>query len=122
MRSEKTIILPSFLRKTLKAYALKAEIRSIGCELNRIGRSRNWKIVGSKQQLMSLITFIEASEEPTWLWLAKHLRNKQDAFTHQELVSLAIKNPNITINQLVSRTDCTIVQARRVIDELEFQD
>ncbi|WP_286266308.1 ribosome recycling factor family protein [Thalassotalea atypica] len=118
----KPIILPSFLRRTMKAYALKAHIRGLNCELNRIGRSRNWKLVADKQQLLAIINVIEGSEEESWQWLAKFLRKQQEAFTFEELVFIATQNSGITVNQLMARTDCTIAQARKVIDELEFLD
>ncbi|MFD2165957.1 ribosome recycling factor family protein [Thalassotalea euphylliae] len=118
--SSSTIILPSFLRKTMKAYALKSEIRAIGCELNRIGRSRNWKLSADKYQLQNIIEFIEQSNEDSWQWLAKHLRKQQESLTHDDLMFIAKQNAGITVNQLIAKTDCTAAQARRVIDELEF--
>lgn len=116
----KPIILPSFLRRTMKAYALKAHIRDTGCELSRIGRSRNWNLIGGKQQVLSVVNLIEASEEESWQWLAKFLRKQQESFTYEELMIIAKQNTGITVNQLMARTDCTIAQARKVIDELEF--
>lgn len=116
----KPIMLPSFLRKTMKAYALKAEIRALGCDLHRVGRSRNWQLTASKEQILQIIEVIELSEEPTWQWLAKYLGSKQESFTLTELTAIAQQNPGITVNQLMAKTDCTIAQARKVIDELEF--
>ncbi|WP_258872206.1 ribosome recycling factor family protein [Thalassotalea euphylliae] len=118
--SSSTIVLPSFLRKTMKAYALKAAIRECGCELNRIGRSRNWRLIADKYQLQDIIDFIEANDEQSWLWLAKHLKAQQETLTHDDLVFIAKQNTGITVNQLIAKTDCTAAQARRVIDELEF--
>jgi len=118
---ENTLILPSFLRKTLKAYALKSEIRKVGCELTRVGRSRNWKLTATKQQLIAIITIIETSNEPSWLWLAKYLRKQQEDITYDDLLIIAKQNSGITVNQLIALTDCTTAQARRVIDELEFE-
>ena len=114
------ITLPSFLRKTLKAYALKAEIRAIGCELSRIGRSRNWQLKASFEQIEAIIHFIELSQEPSWLWLAKHLRKQYQTLSHDCLVKIAKQKSGITVNELMTRTDCTIAQARKVIDEIEW--
>ena len=47
----------------MKAYALKSLIRAQGCELQRIGRSRNWKLIANKQQLFTIINEVEASNE-----------------------------------------------------------
>lgn len=106
----------------MKAYALKAQIRSIGCELTRIGHSRNWKLVADREQVYQLITFIEQSDEPSWLWLAKFLGKQQQEITLDELKAIALQNSGITVNQLMARTDCTVAQARKVIDDIEFID
>lgn len=106
----------------MKAYALKAAIRNTRSELTRIGRSRNWQLIANREQIETIVAYIEASEEPSWQWLAKYLRQQQESFTYEELMTIARQNPGITVNQLMARTDCTIVQARKVIDELEFLD
>ena len=38
------------------------------------------------------------------------------------LLAIAQKKPGITISELMQRTDCTIAEARKVIDILEFGD
>lgn len=116
----KPITLPSFLRRVFKAYALKAEIREIGAVLNRIGRSRNWQLKASFEQIESIIALVESAEEDSWLWIAKLLRQQHQDLTHDMLLNIAQKNLGITVNQLMAKTDCTIAQARRVIDELEW--
>jgi len=116
------ITLPSFLRRVLKAYALKSLIRAQGCELNRIGRSRNWQLKASFEQLEATISVIEESAEPSWQWLATHLSKQNKNLAFEMLVSIAKKKPGITVSELMQRTDCTIAQARRVIDTIEFGD
>ena len=106
----------------MKAYALKAQIRTIGCELSRIGRSRNWKLNANREQIYQIIEYVENSSESSWQWLAKHLRKQQEDITQEELIQIAMKYRDITINQLMARTDCTVAQARRVIDAIEFLD
>lgn len=117
-----TISLPSFLRRTMKAYELKAHIRQQGGELNRIGRSRNWQLKANFTQLQNIIAFVDLSNEPSWLWLAKLLRNEYKHLTHDELIKIASTLTDVTISALIARTDCTIVQARTIIDELEGLD
>jgi hypothetical protein len=117
-----TITLPSFLRKALKAYALKAIIRDQGCELTRIGRSRNWQLKANFEQIQAIIHQIELSGEPSWAWLVKLLTNEYQHLSHEELVNVANMLDKVTISALMARTDCTIAQARRVIDELEGLD
>jgi len=114
------ITLPSFLRRVLKAYALKTLIRAQGCELNRIGRSRNWQLKATFEQLEQIISLIEQSEETTWQWVATHLSKQGKNLSFDMLLSIAKKKPGITISELMKRTDCTIAEARRVIDTLEF--
>ncbi|GHG02620.1 ribosome recycling factor family protein [Thalassotalea marina] len=117
-----TIILPSFLRRVLRAYALKAEIRQAGCELQRIGRSRNWRLIGNTEQFYQIIEFIDNANEDSWLWLSKKLKQESEKLSHDHLLFIAKKNSGITINELMAKTDCTVAEARRVIDELEWLD
>lgn len=117
-----SITLNSFLRRTLKAYALKAHIRHQGCELKRIGRSRHWLLTANSEQLQEIITFIEFSSEPSWTWLAKRLSNEYHHLNHNELLNVASSIEGVTVTALIARTDCTLIQARQVIDELEEFD
>ena len=104
----------------MKAYALKSEIRALGCELSRVGRSRNWILKATISQVQDIIELIEASGEESWQWLAKLLKKQRESLTYDELIYIAQQNQGITVNQLVALTDCTSAQARRVIDEIEF--
>ena len=114
------IILPSLLRRTIKAYALKAEIRKLGAELHRIGRSRNWQIKANTIQLEQIISFIQHSDEASWQWLAIKLQEHVKYTTYESILTIAKNNPNITINELIVKTGCTLAQARKAIDEIEF--
>jgi len=106
----------------MKAYALKTHIRQQGCELKRIGRSRNWQLNANFDQLQAIIAFIELSGEPSWMWLTKLLKSKYQHLSHDELISIAKKLEKITVSALITRTDCTIAQARKAIDALEEFD
>ena len=119
MEKSYEIILPSFLRRALKAYTLKTAIRSIGCNLKRKGRSRHWILTANFEQLGQLIEFICVSEEPSWQWLVKLINKNKKRLTHDELMIIAKQQPSITVNQLMARTDCTIAEARLAIDQLE---
>lgn len=116
------ITLPSFLRKSMKAYALKTLIREQGCDLQRIGRSRNWQLKANFEQIQAVIHLIELSNEPSWEWLALKLNKEYQDLSHEELISLANKLEGVTVNSLMAKTDCTIAQARKVMDELEGLD
>ncbi len=103
----------------MKAYELKAYIRQQGCELHRIGRSRNWQIKANFTQLEEVISFIDLSGEPSWLWLTKLLRSQYQHLSHTELLKVAAMLEEVTVSALIARTDCTITQARKIMDELE---
>ena len=122
MRKANTIILPSFLRRTMKAYVLKNHIRQIGCQLNRIGRSRNWQLKADFSQLQAIIDFIEHEDEASWLWFAKRLKTEYQHLNHENLLSLAERMSGVTVAGLMAKTDCTLAQARKVLDELEGLD
>ena len=104
----------------MRAYALKAKIRALGCELSRVGRSRNWKIKASAEQINEVILLVEQSSEDSWQWVAKKLRQDNQKLNFQHLISIAKKNTGITINELMAKTDCTVAEARKVLDELEW--
>ena len=106
----------------MKAYALKTKMREVGCELNRIGRSRNWQLKANITQIHTIVSFIEQENESSWLWLAKLLRREYQHLNHDALLILAKQQSVITIARLMAKTDCTIAQARKVIDELEELD
>lgn len=106
----------------MKAYALKAHIREQGCDLNRIGRSRNWILKANFDQLQTIIAYIELTGEPSWMWLTKLLKSKYQHLSHDELLRIASTIEAVTISALTARSDCTIAQARQVIDELEELD
>ena len=114
------IILPSLLRRVINSNTLKKLIRTQGGELKRIGRSRNWQLKATFEQIEIIITAIEVSEESSWQWLGPHLSKHRKNLTFDMLVDIAAKKSGITLSELMSRTDCTIAEARKVIDMLEF--
>ena len=122
MQVTNTINLPSFLRRTMKAYALKTHIRELGCDLSRIGRSRNWQLKANLEQIQAIVNFIEQEQEHTWLWLAKLLRKENQHLSHEQLLALATRLDNVTVTALMAQTDCTLAQARKVLDEVEGLD
>ncbi len=115
-------ILPSFLRRVMKAYALKTVMREAGGDLARVGRSRHWQLTATPEQIHEIIAFIETANEESWLWLIKTLKENSQQFSHSLLINIAKKNSGITVNELMAKTDCTLAQARKVIDEIEWDD
>lgn len=117
-----SINLPSFVRRTMKSYAIKAYIRQQGCDLSRIGRSRNWQLKATSTQLQSIVSFIEHENAVSWLWLAKRLKKEYQYLSHEDIITLASSLKTLTIATLIAQTDCTLAQARKVLDELEGID
>ena len=117
-----TINLPSFVRRSNKAQPLKLYIRQQGCQLSRIGRSRNWQLKANFTQLQAIVRFIENENEVSWLWLEKRLKKEYQHLNHEDLVKLAKRLSTLTISALMAQTDCTLAQARKVLDELEGID
>ncbi len=122
MTAARHILLPSFLRRALRAFELKALVRSSGCELNRIGRSRNWRLTADREQLTAIIELVRDSEEDTWQWLVKLLEQQRGAFTEAEILNLVKRNPGITVTELVLMANCTLAEARQTIDKYEWQE
>ncbi len=117
-----TISLPSFVRRSIKTQTLKLYIRQQGCQLSRIGRSRNWQLKANFTQLQAIVAFIEQENETSWLWLEKRLKKEYQHLNHESLVKLASRFNTLTIAALMAQTDCTLAQARKVLDELEGID
>lgn len=116
------ILLPSFLRRAMRAFELKALVRQSGCELNRIGRSRNWRLTADREQMTAIIELVRASEEETWQWLVKLIEKERGSFTHAEILNLVKRNPGISVTELVILANCTIAEARTAIDEFEWSE
>ena len=121
--AEKTkIILNAFVRKCFDAYLLKAIIRDSGAHLSRKGRSRNWMLIADAKQISHIVEEVENAQQPSWLWFSTLLRQQRQSLTQQELLALVKRNPSISTNQLIALTDCTLAQAREVLDEAEWMD
>ena len=121
--AEKTkIILNAFVRKCFDAYLLKAIIRDSGAHLSRKGRSRNWMLIADAKQISYIVEEVENAQQPSWLWFSTLLRQQRQSLTQQELFALVKRNPSISTNQLIALTDCTLAQAREVLDAAEWMD
>lgn len=111
--------LPSLVRRCHNAYLLKVFIKGAGAELRRVGRSRNWVLLADTEQASNIIEYIEESNEKSWQWVAKALFTEIEVLSYEALLFLAKQQPNITIANLISKTNCTLAQARKVLDDLE---
>ncbi|MDN3651768.1 ribosome recycling factor family protein [Thalassotalea ponticola] len=113
-------MLPSFLRRAMRAFELKAIIRQSGCELTRIGRSRNWRLSASREQLLQISESLRQHEEPSWQWVLALLESKIGTYTEADILEFVKRNPNISVNELVTLANCTVAQARQALDSYEF--
>jgi hypothetical protein len=113
--------LKGFVQRTNATTKLKQLIKTSGEELKRKGRSRNWQLTTSLEQLIKLSHQIELASEPSWLWITKQITLQKPCFSFQELHRIAKENSPLTINKLVSITDCSLSDARKVIDNLEWE-
>jgi len=115
------VVLNAFVRKSINSDVLKAHIRSTGAKLTRKGRSRNWQLQANNEQILQIVRLIYQSGENSWLWLAKKLNESRPQLNHAELLQIARQEPAITITKLISLTDCKIAEARKVLDEIEWE-
>jgi len=115
------IVLNSFVRKTSNSDALKKLIKSTGAQLLRKGRSRNWLLQVDTQQVLLIIELIHQSGEEGWFWVAKKISENSEHLSHDELLEFARGNPDMTVTKLMSATDCKLLEARKIIDQLEWE-
>ena len=113
------ITLSGFVRRTENTQVLKVDIRSTGAKLTRKGRSRNWLLEADAEQIREIIKLISQSGENSWLWLTKKLYEDRPKLNSNELRKLAKQNPAMTVAQLTSLTDCSLLEARMALDEFD---
>ena len=122
-----TISLPSLIHRiggdhAKRAKAIAAENK---CELKRIRRSRNWQVTGEALDLKAFLDRIKIEEAESMRFmvnkmeagLAKHSDKLEPL--EAKLIRLVMENPNITLAELMSETNCTIAQARTARFEAE---
>ncbi len=115
------ITLSGFVRRTLNTDALKVNIKSTGAKLTRKGRSRNWILQADNQQIPQIINLISDADEDSWLWVAKKLYEYKPKLNRDELRNIAKQDSAMTVAQLTLLTDCTLIDARTVLDEIEWE-
>lgn len=116
------IQLNSFVRRIEKPTQLKALIKSSGAHLSRKGRSRNWQLQGTWPQFEAIIKTAQQHDEPSWQWLIKQVASHKPKPSLNDLVVIVKNNPSITQQQLINQTDCTLVEARKAFDTVEWDD
>ena len=114
------ITLNGFVRRTLNTEALKLSIKATGATLTRKGRSRNWQLEADSEQIGDIIRLISESGEDSWLWVGKKLSENKPKLARDQLKEIAKRDPSMTVNRLIALTDCSISDARIVLDEIEW--
>lgn len=115
------ITLNGLARRTLNTEKLKERIRSTGAKLTRKGRSRVWLLEADNSQIKEISDLIYESGDDSWLWLAKKINAAKPLLGVDELRDIARQHIGITVTQLISLTDCTLAEARIVLDEIEWE-
>ncbi len=85
------------------------------------GRSRNWLLQADNEQVQHIISFISQSGENNWRWLTKKLIEERTKLNHHELKDIAMQHPCMTVAQLTLLTNCSHLDARMVLDKIEWE-
>ena len=115
------ITLNGFVKRTMNTEALKAGIKSTGSKLSRKGRSRNWLLLADHNQIRNITTLIYQADESSWLWLSKKINDEKPRLNPDELRILAKRNLTMSASQFVSLTGCSLFDARKILDEVEWE-
>ncbi|MCF2858310.1 ribosome recycling factor family protein [Pseudoalteromonas sp. SMS1] len=115
------IQLNSFIRRVEQANEFKALIKSSGAQLNRKGRSRHWRLAGNWSQFEFIIHHAQLRDEPSWQWVIAQLSEYKPKPNMADLVAIVRHNPTITLQQLITETDCTLVEARKAFDIVAWE-
>lgn len=86
-----------------------------GCSLKRIRRSKNWLLMGKQSQLVEVSDKLRQNKA---LWIVEAI-DKALPTPSFDLTLIIQLNPAMTVNQLMAKTSCTLVEARLGIDTAE---
>ena len=114
------IVLPSLIHRIGGESCKHVKILAAQhhCELKRIRRSRNWQITGASADLTHRLSAIQAEENETLNYLISKLQVALRALDDkpeskaEQLASLIQQQPDITLNELMAATNCTMAEAR----------
>ncbi len=115
-----SVQLNSFVHRVDDKESVLALASTAGCTLKRIRRSRHWLLSGTEDQLVQLSAQFndkKFNDKNRWIQQAikKALPTPETPSPEQYLQS----HPNVTVNQLMEETGCTIKEARYFIDSFE---
>lgn len=110
-----SIPLNSFIHRVDDKLHVQNLVADHGCQLKRIRRSRHWILTGEADQLRRLLKQLDQGHHQ---WIIKAISHALPTPT-VSLQQLLTEQPNLTVNQLVILTECTMEEARRAIDTHE---
>ncbi|MDG3087897.1 ribosome recycling factor family protein [Vibrio hannami] len=116
-----TIALPSLIHRIGGEQAKRARslAENYHCKLSRVRRSRNWQITGLAIKQSEFCEHIKSTEPETMAFLVRKLeegleRHKDKLEPKEErLRRIITENPNITLNELMAMTNCSISETRK---------
>ncbi|MCG7495275.1 ribosome recycling factor family protein [Vibrio sp. Of7-15] len=115
-----TIQLPSLIHRIGGENAKIAKQLATGCEcqIKRIRRSRHWQITGEPASLEKLMVTLAGFDAEAMRFIVKKLESgvalplEKPETMEGVLKRLVSQNPNVTLAELMQKTNCSISQAR----------
>ncbi|MDR9829375.1 ribosome recycling factor family protein [Vibrio sp. FNV 38] len=115
-----TVSLPSFIHRLDRQHVdlAKQLCSEHNCSLKRVRRSRNWQMTGPAPSIQRILeTYIEQAGQQHCFFTKKVsevLSQHQDKLEplEKKLVRILQSNPTMTLQELMSTTRCSILQAR----------
>ncbi|MEZ9231019.1 ribosome recycling factor family protein [Vibrio amylolyticus] len=115
------VALPSLIHRLDGDRVKQAKTRALEyqCELKRVRRSRNWQLIGDPLALKNYRQSFTEELYESFTYLIKKLDQTlatlefETETIEEKLEKIVISTPNVTLAELIERTDCTMSQARR---------
>jgi hypothetical protein len=76
--------------------------------------------VANNEQIEGIIDLIYLADQDSWMWLVKTLNENKQKLSHEQLLAMVKADAAITISQIMAISDCTLIEARRVLDQAQF--
>ncbi|MBD1555663.1 ribosome recycling factor [Vibrio sp. S9_S30] len=114
------VSLPSLIHRVGGENAKQAKSIALQhqAELKRVRRSRNWQVVAEFEDLRAFSAALTEIDYESYQFIIKKIDERMEALREQhlplsdQLRSLILANPNITLAELMENTNCTLAQAR----------
>lgn len=115
-----TIQLPSLIHRIggENTKIAKQLAMDYGCEIKRIRRSRHWQVTGEQASLEKLMATLVDFDAESMCFIVKKLESglaiplEKPETIEEVLKRLITQDPNMTLAELMQKTNCSIAQAR----------